>query len=140
MADASICDAVRTPVGRFGGALSGVRPDDLAPIPFTALMQRNPSVDWAQVDDVILGSANQAGEDNRHIARMAVLLSGLPVDVASEPAAKANGDAACPRRRHGGPRLATTAMWQLQRSGGCFALCTMCVGVGQGIAVILERV
>ncbi|WP_100962874.1 3-oxoadipyl-CoA thiolase [Bosea sp. FBZP-16] len=81
MADAFICDAVRTPVGRYGGALSGVRADDLAAIPLTALMQRNPSVDWSQVDDVILGCANQAGEDNRNVARMAVLLSGLPVDV-----------------------------------------------------------
>jgi acetyl-CoA acyltransferase len=81
VADAFICDAVRTPVGRYGGALSGVRADDLAAIPLTALMQRNPSVDWSQVDDVILGCANQAGEDNRNVARMAVLLSGLPVDV-----------------------------------------------------------
>jgi len=81
VADAFICDAVRTPVGRYGGALSGVRADDVAAIPLTALMQRNPSVDWSQVDDVILGCANQAGEDNRNVARMAVLLSGLPVDV-----------------------------------------------------------
>ena len=81
MADAFICDAVRTPVGRYGGALSGVRADDLAAIPLAALMQRNPSVDWTQVDDVILGCANQAGEDNRNVARMAVLLSGLPVEV-----------------------------------------------------------
>ncbi len=81
MADAFICDAVRTPVGRYGGALAGVRADDLAAIPLTALMQRNPSVDWAGVDDVIFGCANQAGEDNRNVARMAVLLSGLPVDV-----------------------------------------------------------
>ena len=81
MADAFICDAVRTPVGRYGGALSSVRADDLAAVPLTALMQRNPSVDWAQIDDVILGCANQAGEDNRNVARMAVLLSGLPVDV-----------------------------------------------------------
>ncbi|MFC5420934.1 3-oxoadipyl-CoA thiolase [Bosea eneae] len=81
MADAFICDAVRTPVGRYGGALSSVRADDLAAIPLAALMERNPSVDWAQVDDVILGCANQAGEDNRNVARMAVLLSGLPVDV-----------------------------------------------------------
>jgi len=81
VADAFICDAVRTPVGRYGGALSSVRADDLAAIPLAALMQRNPSVDWAQVDDVIFGCANQAGEDNRNVARMAVLLSGLPVDV-----------------------------------------------------------
>jgi acetyl-CoA acyltransferase len=81
LADAFICDAVRTPVGRYGGALSSVRADDLAAIPLAALMQRNPSVDWSAVDDVILGCANQAGEDNRNVARMAVLLSGLPVDV-----------------------------------------------------------
>ena len=81
MADAFICDAVRTPVGRYGGALSSVRADDLAAIPLAALMQRNPSVDWAGVDDIIFGCANQAGEDNRNVARMAVLLSGLPVDV-----------------------------------------------------------
>ncbi len=81
MADAFICDAVRTPVGRYGGALSSVRADDLAAIPLAALMQRNSSVDWTQIDDVILGCANQAGEDNRNVARMAVLLSGLPIDV-----------------------------------------------------------
>ena len=81
MADAFICDAVRTPVGRYGGALSSVRADDLAATPLAALMQRNPSVDWAGVDDIIFGCANQAGEDNRNVARMAVLLSGLPVDV-----------------------------------------------------------
>ena len=79
--DVFICDAQRTPVGRYGGALSSVRADDLAAIPITALMQRNPGVDWAQLDDVILGCANQAGEDNRNVARMAALLAGLPVDV-----------------------------------------------------------
>lgn len=81
MADAYICDYVRTPIGRYGGALSSVRTDDLAAIPLTALVARNPGVDWAAVDDVILGCANQAGEDNRNVARMAVLLAGLPVDV-----------------------------------------------------------
>ena len=81
MADAFICDAVRTPIGRYGGALAGVRVDDLAAIPLTALMERNPGVDWAKVDDLIMGCANQAGEDNRNIGRMAVLLSGLPVSV-----------------------------------------------------------
>ncbi|MEO0863068.1 MAG: beta-ketoacyl synthase N-terminal-like domain-containing protein, partial [Pseudomonadota bacterium] len=79
--NAFICDAQRTPIGRYGGALSSVRADDLAAIPITALMQRNPGVDWAQLDDVILGCANQAGEDNRNVARMAALLAGLPVDV-----------------------------------------------------------
>jgi len=79
---AFICDAIRTPFGRYGGALSSVRADDLAAIPIKALVQRNPSVDWAQVDDVLVGCANQAGEDNRNVARMAALLAGLPVAVA----------------------------------------------------------
>ena len=79
--DAFICDGVRTPIGRYGGALSSVRADDLAALPITALMDRNPSVDWSLVDDVIYGSANQAGEDNRNVARMAALLAGLPQDV-----------------------------------------------------------
>ena len=79
--EAFICDGVRTPIGRYGGALSSVRTDDLAALPIAALMARNPSVDWAQVDEVIFGSANQAGEDNRNVARMAALLAGLPQDV-----------------------------------------------------------
>ncbi len=78
MNEAYICDAVRTPFGRYGGALSGVRTDDLAAIPLKALMERNPKVDWSAVDDVIYGCVNQAGEDNRNVARMALLLSGLP--------------------------------------------------------------
>ena len=81
MADAFICDAIRTPIGRLGGALSSVRADDLAAIPVRALTERNPAVDWQAVDDVILGCANQAGEDNRNVARMAALLAGLPKDV-----------------------------------------------------------
>lgn len=81
MIDAFICDSVRTPVGRYGGALSSVRADDLAAIPLRALALRNGGVDWAQVDDIILGCANQAGEDNRNVARMAGLLAGLPVEV-----------------------------------------------------------
>jgi 3-oxoadipyl-CoA thiolase len=81
MNDAFICDAIRTPIGRYGGALSSVRADDLAAIPIKALVERNPGVDWQRVDDVIYGCANQAGEDNRDVARMAVLLAGLPVDV-----------------------------------------------------------
>jgi len=79
--DALICDGVRTPIGRYGGALSSVRADDLAALPITALMERNKGVDWSAVDEVIYGSANQAGEDNRNVARMAALLAGLPVDV-----------------------------------------------------------
>ena len=81
MAEAFICDAVRTPVGRYAGLLSGVRADDLAAIPLAALMQRHPAADWSAVDDLILGCANQAGEDNRNVARMAVLLSGMPISV-----------------------------------------------------------
>jgi acetyl-CoA acyltransferase len=81
MNDAFICDAVRTPFGRFGGLLSGVRADDLAALPIAALVARNPGVDWARVDDVLLGCANQAGEDNRNVARMAALLAGLPASV-----------------------------------------------------------
>lgn len=79
--DAFICDAVRTPIGRYGGALATVRADDLAAIPLKALMERNPNVDWTQVDDLIFGCANQAGEDNRNVGRMAVLLAGMPIDV-----------------------------------------------------------
>ncbi len=79
--DAFICDATRTPIGRYGGALSSVRTDDLAAIPLAALKARNPQVDWASVDDVIYGDANQAGESNRNVARMAALLAGLPIDV-----------------------------------------------------------
>lgn len=79
--DAYICDAIRTPIGRYGGSLSTVRADDLAAIPLKALQERHTDVDWTQVDDIILGCANQAGEDNRNISRMAGLLSGLPIDV-----------------------------------------------------------
>ena len=78
MTRAFICDAIRTPIGRYGGALSSIRADDLAAIPIRALIARNPQVDWAALDDVILGCANQAGEDNRNLARMAALLAGLP--------------------------------------------------------------
>jgi 3-oxoadipyl-CoA thiolase len=78
MTEAYICDAVRTPIGRYAGALSSVRADDLAAIPIRALIDRNPGVDWSELDDVILGCANQAGEDNRNLARMAALLAGLP--------------------------------------------------------------
>jgi len=78
---AYICDAIRTPFARYGGALAGVRADDLGSLPIKALIDRNPGVDWAAVDDVIYGCANQAGEDNRNVGRMAALLAGLPVDV-----------------------------------------------------------
>ena len=79
--EAFICDAVRTPFGRYGGALANVRTDDLASIPLRALVERNPRVDWSSVDDVVYGCANQAGEDNRNVARMALLLAGLPQEV-----------------------------------------------------------
>ena len=78
---AYICDAIRTPFGRYGGALSSVRADDLGAIPIKALMERNPGVDWAAVTDVLYGCANQAGEDNRNVAHMSSLLAGLPVEV-----------------------------------------------------------
>jgi acetyl-CoA acyltransferase len=81
MTDAYICDAIRTPFGRYGGALSGVRTDDLAAIPIKTLMERNPTVDWSAVDDVVYGCANQAGEDNRNVGRMALLLAGLPKEI-----------------------------------------------------------
>lgn len=81
MRDAFICDAIRTPIGRYGGGLSSVRTDDLGALPIKALIQRNAQVDWARVDDVLYGCANQAGEDNRNVARMSALLAGLPTSV-----------------------------------------------------------
>lgn len=87
MVDAFICDAIRTPVGRYGGALSSVRSDDLAAVPIEALVRRNSEIDWEQVDEVFYGCANGAGEDNRNVARMAILLAGLPSSV---PAATIN--------------------------------------------------
>jgi acetyl-CoA acyltransferase len=81
MNQALICDAIRTPIGRYGGALASVRTDDLGSVPIRALMARNRGVDWAAVDDLIYGCANQAGEDNRNVGRMSALLAGLPVDV-----------------------------------------------------------
>ena len=81
MAEVFVCDYIRTPIGRYGGALAGVRTDDLAAHPIRALMARQGQFDWTAVDEVILGCANQAGEDNRNVARMAVLLSGLPESV-----------------------------------------------------------
>ena len=81
MDQAFICDALRTPFGRYGGSLASVRTDDLAAHPIKALMERHPSADWSALDDVIYGCANQAGEDNRNVARMALLLAGLPKEV-----------------------------------------------------------
>ena len=81
MTDVFICDAIRTPIGRYGGALSSVRADDLGAIPIKALLERSPQLDPAAIDDVIYGCANQAGEDNRNVARMSALLAGLPTTV-----------------------------------------------------------
>ena len=81
MTEAFICDAIRTPIGRYGGSLSAVRADDLGAVPLKALMARNPQVDWSAIDDLIFGCANQAGEDNRNVARMSSLLAGLPDSV-----------------------------------------------------------
>ncbi|QNL89636.1 3-oxoadipyl-CoA thiolase [Pseudomonas putida] len=81
MREVFICDAIRTPIGRFGGALASVRADDLAAVPLKALIERNPSVQWEQLDEVFFGCANQAGEDNRNVARMALLLAGLPESI-----------------------------------------------------------
>jgi len=81
MSEVFICDAIRTPIGRYGGTLAAIRTDDLAALPLKALMERNPGVDWNAIDDVVYGCANQAGEDNRNVARMALLLAGLPKEV-----------------------------------------------------------
>src|SRR3977135_1414140 len=81
MGDVYVCDAVRTPIGRFGGALRNIRADDLAAAPIKVLMARHPELDWAAVDEVFFGCANQAGEDNRNVARMALLLAGMPESV-----------------------------------------------------------
>ena len=85
MNEAFLCDAVRTPIGRYGGALATVRTDDLAALPIRALVERNSAVDWSAVDDVIYGCANQAGEDNRNVARMSSLLAGLPIELPGSP-------------------------------------------------------
>src|ERR1700746_3908785 len=81
MSEALLCDAIRTPIGRYAGSLSSVRADDLGAVPLKALMERNKDVDWSAIDDVIYGCANQAGEDNRNVARMALLLAGMPKEV-----------------------------------------------------------
>ncbi len=83
MTEAFICDGIRTPIGRYGGALSGVRTDDLGAVPLRALMQRHPALDWAALEEVYYGCVNQAGEDNRNVARMSSLLAGLPPTVAA---------------------------------------------------------
>jgi len=97
--DAYICDAIRTPFGRYGGALAGVRADDLGAIPLVALMARNLRVDWAAVSDVLYGCANQAGEDNRNVARMSSLLAGLPIEVPGATINRLCGSAWMPSAR-----------------------------------------
>ena len=100
MRDVFICDAVRTPIGRYGGSLARVRADDLAARPIKALMARNPKVDWSRLDEVFFGCANQAGEDNRNVARMALLLAGLPDSVpATTWTARRTSSRECRRRR-----------------------------------------
>src|SRR3979490_2646743 len=85
MRDVFVCDAVRTPIGRFGGSLAAVRADALAAAPIKALMARHPGLDWSAVDEVFFGCANQAGEDNRNVARMALLLAGMPESIPRPP-------------------------------------------------------
>ena len=92
-----LCDAIRTPFGRYGGALASVRTDDLAAIPLRALQDRNPTVEWQQLDDVIYGCANQAGEDNRNVGRMALLLAGLPERVPGSTVNRLCGSRDCGR-------------------------------------------
>ena len=135
MSDAFICDAVRTPIGRYGGALAGVRADDLAAIPLRALIERNQGVDWTQVDDLIFGCANQAGEDNRNVGRMAALLAGLPVDVpgttinrlcgsgmdAVGQAARAIRAGDCELMLAGGVESMTRAPFVMPKAEGAFA-------------------
>ena len=105
MTAALICDAIRTPIGRHGGALATVRTDDLAALPIAELMRRNPGVNWQAVDDVVLGCVNQAGEDNRNVARMALLLAGLPV---TTPGATVN------RLCGSGLNAVATAAWMIE--------------------------
>ena len=105
MSDAFICDAVRTPIGRYGGALAAVRADDLAAVPLAALLRRNPALEPAAVEEVLLGCANQAGEDNRNVARMASLLAGLPVSVPGATVNRLCGSEPLPAKQ---PRLPRT--------------------------------
>src|ERR1700738_2433364 len=97
MGDVFVCDAVRTPIGRFGGSLAKVRADDLAAAPIKALMARHPKLDWSAVDEVYFGCANQAGEDNRNVARMALLLAGFPGTGPGAALQRPSGPGAGPR-------------------------------------------
>jgi acetyl-CoA acyltransferase len=133
--EAFICDAVRTPFGRYGGVLAAVRTDDLAALPLRALQQRNPTVDWSRIDDVLYGCANQAGEDNRNVARMAALLAGLPESVpaatlnrlcgssldATMTAARAIQTGACELVIAGGVESMSRAPYVLGKAEGAFA-------------------
>jgi acetyl-CoA acyltransferase len=135
LTEAYICDAVRTPFGRYGGALSAVRADDLAALPLRALQQRNPGVDWSRIDDVCYGCANQAGEDNRNVARMAALLAGLPQGVpavtinrlcgssldATITAARAIQTGACELVIAGGVESMSRAPYVMAKAEGAFA-------------------
>lgn len=150
MADLFICDAVRTPIGRYGGALATVRADDLAAVPIAALMARSTSVDWAAVDDMILGCANQTREDNRNVAQMAALLAGLLLEVGGSIINRLCGSGLGINPSGGaialghplgmsGARLAPTLTEELQCRPTRYGVATMCVGVRQGIAMLLER-
>lgn len=136
MSEAFLCDAVRTPIGRYGGALAPVRADDLAALPIATLVARA-GIDPTAVDDVILGSANQAGEDNRNVARMAALLAGLPDSIGGSTVNRlcasgldAVGTAA---------RAIRSNDCDLMIAGGV-GLATLCIGAGQGLAIAVERV
>jgi acetyl-CoA acetyltransferase len=164
MNHAFICDAIRTPFGRYGGALSSVRTDDLAALPIKALMARNAQVDWQQISDVYMGCANQAGCFANEIAPVTLTakkgdavvvrqdehprattlealaqLKPIVTPDGSVTAGNASGvnDGACALLL---ADEATTAINRLHRVGGRYALCTMCIGVGQGIAMVIERV
>ena len=151
MLDAYIYDGIRTPFGRHAGALAAVRPDDLLAGTLATLRARS-SFRGEDVEDVIIGCANQAGEDCRNVARRAGLLAGLPVEVAGMTVNRlcASGLAAVVDASRAialghplgasGARLALTAIRQLERCQGRYALVTLCIGVGQGLAAVLERV
>jgi acetyl-CoA acetyltransferase len=168
--DVFVYDGVRTLFGKYGGALAGSRPDDLAAFVVRAIVDRAPGLDPAQVDEIVLGNANGAGEDNRNVARMAGLLAGLPVSVpastvnrlcgSSLDAAFAAQSVACIKawdidpaivNRHGGAiaighplgasgtRILGTLARSLLQSGERWGVAAICIGVGQGLAVVLEN-
>lgn len=138
--EAFICDAVRTLIGRYGGAVPEVRTDGLATLPIKALMTRNPRVDWSEPDDVILACANRAGEDNRNIARMAALRRLGILDDAEHMNPNGGTIALGHPLGMSGARLVMTASAELHLRHVRYALCTRCVGVGQGLAMVIQRV